>query len=106
MAGSCTVIDEFAKEYLHSGLREIRETMLWKLDGVPEYDIRRPLTLTGTNLLGLVEHLSIWESRYFGEATGMPDTPTSCANNSTARPEPQPATRTLSAMRRSGRPNA
>ena len=29
------MIDEFAKEYLHSDLREIRETMLWKLDGCP-----------------------------------------------------------------------
>jgi hypothetical protein len=66
------MIDEFAKEYLHSDLREIRETMLWKLDGLPEYDIRRPLTLTGTNLLGLVKHLSISESRYFGEVFDRP----------------------------------
>lgn len=63
---------EFAKEYLHNDLREIRETMLWKLEGLSEYDIRRPLTLTGTNLLGLVKHLSIWESRYFGEVFGRP----------------------------------
>jgi hypothetical protein len=66
------VVDEFAKEYLHGNLREIRETMLWKLDGLPEYDIRRPLTLTGTNLLGLVKHLSLWESRYFGEVFDRP----------------------------------
>jgi hypothetical protein len=61
------VIDDFAKEYLHSDLREIREAMLRKLDGLSEYNIRRPLTSTGTNLLGLVKHLSVWESRYFGE---------------------------------------
>jgi hypothetical protein len=36
------MIDDFAKEYLHSDLREIREAMLWKLDGLSEYDIRRP----------------------------------------------------------------
>jgi hypothetical protein len=66
------VIDDFAKEYLHSDLREVREVMLWKLDGLSEYDIRRPLTSTGTNLLGLVKHLSIWESRYFGEVFGRP----------------------------------
>lgn len=58
VADSCSVIDDFAKEYLHSDLREIREVMLWKLDGLGEYDIRRPLTSTGTNLLGLVKHLS------------------------------------------------
>ncbi len=66
------MIDDFAKEHLHSDLREIREAMLWKLDGLGEYDIRRPLTPTGTNLLGLVKHLSIWESRYFGEVFDRP----------------------------------
>lgn len=66
------VIDDFAKEYLHNDLRQIREVMLWKLDGLGEYDIRRPLTSTGTNLLGLVKHLSIWESRYFGEVFDRP----------------------------------
>jgi hypothetical protein len=55
------VVDDFAKEYLHGELRETREAMLWKLDGLSEYDVRRPLTPTGTNLLGLVKHLSIWE---------------------------------------------
>ena len=45
---------------------------MWKLDGLPEYDIRRPLTGTGTNLLGLVKHAAVWESRYFGEVFGRP----------------------------------
>jgi hypothetical protein len=26
-------IDEFAKEYLHNDLRQIREALVWKLDG-------------------------------------------------------------------------
>jgi len=66
------VIDEFAKEYLHGDLRWIRGAMLWKLEGLPDYDIRRPLTPTGTNLLGLVKHLATWEARYFGEVFGRP----------------------------------
>ncbi|MET8233983.1 DinB family protein [Micromonospora sp. NPDC005298] len=66
------MIDDFAKEYLHSDLREMREALLWKLDGLSEYDIRRPLTSTGTNLLGLVKHLSIWEATYFGEVFDRP----------------------------------
>ncbi|GAA3573301.1 DUF664 domain-containing protein [Kribbella ginsengisoli] len=37
-----------------------------------EYDVRRPLTTTGTNLLGLVKHLALCESRYFGEVFGRP----------------------------------
>ncbi len=28
------------------------DALLWKLEGVDEYDARRPLTPTGTNLLG------------------------------------------------------
>jgi hypothetical protein len=66
------VIDDFAKEYLHSDLREIREVLLWKLDGLSEYDVRRPLTTTGTSLLGLVKHLTLAESRYFGEVFDRP----------------------------------
>ena len=61
-----------AKSTLHSSLRSVREALVWKLEGLSEYDIRRPLTPTGTNLLGLVKHLSIVEARYFGESFGRP----------------------------------
>ncbi|GAA3037078.1 DinB family protein [Actinokineospora globicatena] len=63
---------DFAKDYLHGDLRELRETMLRKLGGLSEYDIRRPMTATGTNLLGLVKHLAVSEARYFGEVFGRP----------------------------------
>lgn len=66
------MIDEFAKDYLHSDLRDVRATMLWKLEGLTEYDARRPLTATGTNLLGLIKHLTITEARYFGDVFGRP----------------------------------
>jgi hypothetical protein len=66
------MIDEFAKEYLHGDLRDARATMLWKLDGLADYDVRRPLTPTGTNLLGLIKHLTFTESWYFGEVFGRP----------------------------------
>jgi hypothetical protein len=61
-----------AKASLHGSLREVREVLVWKLEGLSEYDIRRPLTPTGTNLLGLVKHLSSAEARYFGEVFGRP----------------------------------
>jgi len=35
------MIDDFAKEYLHSDLRGIRQAMLWKLDRLCEYRVRR-----------------------------------------------------------------
>ena len=46
--------------------------MLWKLEGLSEYDARRPLTPTGTNLLGLIKHLATCEAGYFGETFGRP----------------------------------
>ncbi|MGC5530239.1 DinB family protein [Streptomyces sp. SR-10] len=66
------MIDKFAKDNLHSRLRRDRDALLWKLDGLSEYDARRPLTATGTNLLGLVKHLATVEARYFGEVFGCP----------------------------------
>ncbi|MFF9499714.1 DinB family protein [Streptomyces sp. NPDC014656] len=66
------MIDEFAKDTLHGRLRRDREALLWKLDGLSEYDARRPLTATGTNLLGLVKHVATVEARYFGEVFDRP----------------------------------
>ena len=66
------MIDEFAKEYLHEELHWNRDAILWKLDGLSEYDIRRPLTASGTNLLGLIKHLSYSGARYFGEVFERP----------------------------------
>jgi hypothetical protein len=66
------VIDGFAKDYLHSDLRDVRATMVWKIEGLTEYDARRPLTTTGTNLLGLIKHLTNTEARYFGDVFGRP----------------------------------
>lgn len=67
-----SVIDELAKDCLHGELRDVRQAVVRKLDGLGEYDIRRPLTVTGTNLLGLVKHLATWEARYLGEVFGRP----------------------------------
>lgn len=64
--------EDAAKANLHSYLKHEREAFLAKLDGLSEYDIRRPLTVTGTNLLGLVKHLATWEARYLGEVFGRP----------------------------------
>ena len=61
-----------AKLALLRYLRTAREAILWKLDGLDEYDARRPLTVTGTNLLGLVKHLSGVEAEYFGLVFGRP----------------------------------
>lgn len=63
---------EQAKVDLHRYLRSAREALVWKLEGLSEHDARRPLTPTGTNLLGLVKHVSSVDVGYFGECFGRP----------------------------------
>ncbi|MFF3713956.1 DinB family protein [Streptomyces phaeochromogenes] len=53
-------------------LQEARDALVWKLDRLSEYDIRRPLTPTGTNLLGLIKHVASVELGYFGDTFGRP----------------------------------
>lgn len=63
---------EEPKAVLHRYLRSGREALLWKLDGLSEYDVRRPLVPTGTNLLGLIKHVASVELGYLGDAFGRP----------------------------------
>ncbi len=60
------------KEELHRKLQAGRAALLSKLDDLSEYDRRRPMTPTGTNLLGLVKHLAGLEYGYLGESFGRP----------------------------------
>jgi len=52
------VIVDYAKTCRQDELEWAREALVRKLDGLSEYDFRRPLTATGTNLLGLVKHVA------------------------------------------------
>ena len=58
------------KDDLHRYLKNAREALLWKLEGLSEYDVRRPLVASGTNLLGLVKHVAWVEAGYFGASFG------------------------------------
>lgn len=60
------------KATLQRYLTQARDAVVWKLEGLGEYDVRRPLTPTGTNLLGLVKHLAIVESGYLGVVFDRP----------------------------------
>jgi uncharacterized protein YndB with AHSA1/START domain/uncharacterized damage-inducible protein DinB len=60
------------KAVLHRYLQIAREALLWKIDGLSESDVRRPLVPTGTNLLGLVKHVASVEAGYLGETFGRP----------------------------------
>ncbi|RAS65030.1 uncharacterized protein DUF664 [Lentzea atacamensis] len=55
-------------------LQASRDSIVSSLDGLSEYDARRPLVPSGTNLLGLVKHLIGIELGYLGESSGRPST--------------------------------
>jgi uncharacterized damage-inducible protein DinB len=60
------------KAILHRYLQRGRDALVWKLDGLSEYDARRPMTPTATNLLGVLKHVASVEAGYFGECFGRP----------------------------------
>lgn len=67
-----TAFLDACKADLHRSLRVAREALTWKLEGLSEYDVRRPLVPTGTNLLGLVKHVASVEAGYLGDTFGRP----------------------------------
>jgi len=58
------------KAALKDHLRGARDTLIWKVEGLTEADRRRPMTPTGTNLIGIVKHMTWIESWYLCEFFG------------------------------------
>lgn len=58
------------KESLYASLDRHRDAVLWKLDGLDDEQLRRPMTPSGTTLLGLVKHLAVVEYGWFCETFG------------------------------------
>ncbi|MEW1755775.1 DinB family protein [Streptomyces cyaneofuscatus] len=63
------------KESLHTSLDLHRDAVLWKLAGLDDEQVRRPMTPTGTNLLGLVKHLAAVEYGWFCSTFGRETEP-------------------------------
>ena len=61
------------KDALRHYLDEQRTSLVSKLDGLDEYAVRRPMTRTGTNLLGLVKHVAWVQLGYFTTVFGRPE---------------------------------
>ncbi|MGL3807753.1 DinB family protein [Paeniglutamicibacter sp. R2-26] len=59
------------KNHLLTYLDASREAVLWKAEGLGDYDLARPLVPSGTNILGLVQHLASVELGYFVECLGL-----------------------------------
>jgi uncharacterized damage-inducible protein DinB len=63
------------KESLQVSLDRHRDAVLWKLEGLDDGDLRRAMTPSGTNLLGLVKHLAAVEYGWFCETFGRATEP-------------------------------
>ncbi len=53
------------KQILHTELQRQRDVVRWKLVGLNDEQLRRSMTPSGTNLLGLVKHLASVEYGWF-----------------------------------------
>ena len=58
------------KESLRASLDRHRDVVRWKLEGLDDGELRRPMTPSGTNLTGLVKHLAGVEYGWFCETFG------------------------------------
>jgi uncharacterized damage-inducible protein DinB len=58
------------KESLYVSLDRHRDVVLWKLEGLEDEHLRRAMTPSGTNLLGLVKHLASVEYGWFCDTFG------------------------------------
>ena len=63
------------KTSLHVSLDRHRDVVLWKIDGLDDEQLRRPMTPSGTNLLGMVKHLAAVEYAWFCETFGRETEP-------------------------------
>jgi hypothetical protein len=71
-APSGTETDGGLKAVLWYYLRGSRRDLRWKLEGLAERQLRTPMTPTGTNLLGLLKHVSSVEAGYFTDCFDRP----------------------------------
>jgi uncharacterized damage-inducible protein DinB len=63
------------KESLWVALDRHRDVVLWKVQGLSDKELRRPMTPSGTSLLGLVKHLAAVEYGWFCETFGRSTEP-------------------------------
>jgi uncharacterized damage-inducible protein DinB len=61
---------ETEKSLLRAQLNAARDALIWKVEGLDEAQRRRPMTPTGTNLVGLVKHMTWIEGWYLCEFFG------------------------------------
>lgn len=88
-----TVADERAA--LSARLDFLRATVLMKIDGLDDEQLRRPMTPTGLSLLGLVKHLTQVEHSWFVRRVGGTGGPKLFPEDAEFRILPGDTTRTI-----------
>lgn len=63
------------KTSLHASLDRHRDAVMWKIEGLDDEQLRRPMTPSGTSLLGLVKHLAAVEYGWFCSTFGRETEP-------------------------------
>lgn len=63
------------KTTLRTSLDRHRDAVLWKLEGLGDEQLRRPMTPSGTNLLGPVKHLAGMEYQWLPATYGRETEP-------------------------------
>jgi hypothetical protein len=63
------------KEMLFVALDRHRDAVLWKIEGLDEAQLRRPIVPSGTSFLALIKHLAVGEYDWFSIAFGRPTEP-------------------------------
>lgn len=94
------------KESLQVALDRHRDVVLWKLEGLDDEQARRPMTPSGTSLLGLVKHLASVEYGWFCETFGRETEPLPFDDDdpeADMRPEPHETTADIVAFYRRAR---
>ena len=59
-------------ELLLRYMQRERDNLIGTLDGLSDYEVRRPMTPSGSNLLGIIKHVASVESGYLGHCVGRP----------------------------------
>ena len=63
------------KTSLQVSLDRHRDVVVWKLEGLSDEQLRKPMTASGTSLLGLVKHLAAVEYAWFCDTFDRPTEP-------------------------------
>lgn len=69
------------KDSLKTSLERHRQAVLWKVEGLDDAQLRKPMTPSGTTLLGLVKHLGAMEYNWFSETFGRETEPLPLADD-------------------------